>query len=115
MSLFSRNSKQVTQPIVYLVNSQETQAQAQAQPPGQTRQPAPDGPQNRYQINQRCIYERRLPGEAYVTAHVERLQPGIYEDRVKLSSPSVQKPNAEEPGDGKPAARPAQVYGIRTD
>ena len=126
MPFFSRTSKQVTNPIIYLVNSQESQAQAK--PPGQTRQPAPDGPQNRYQINQRCIYERRLPGEAYVTAHVERLQSGIYEDAVKMSNPCVGKPSAPKPTDEKPAngkpidgkpvaaeARPAHIYGILND
>ncbi|KAH8431319.1 uncharacterized protein LDX57_008981 [Aspergillus melleus] len=28
--------------------------------------------------NQACIYERRLPGDAYITAHVQRLQHGFY-------------------------------------
>ena len=123
MPLFSRNSKQVTQPTVYFVNNQGSQAQAPAKSATQTRQPALDGPQNRYQINQRCIYERRLPGEAYVTAHVERLQSGIYEDEAKLSNPSDQKPKAQKPendkpGGGKPdsaAAKAAHIYGIQTN
>lgn len=29
-------------------------------------------------INGTCIYERRLPGHAYITAHVQRLQHGYY-------------------------------------
>jgi hypothetical protein len=29
-------------------------------------------------INRACVYERRLPGDAYITAHVERLQHGFY-------------------------------------
>lgn len=37
-----------------------------------------DRPEDRFQINQRCIYERRLPGHAYVTAHIERLQHSHY-------------------------------------
>ncbi|PLB49449.1 hypothetical protein P170DRAFT_357196 [Aspergillus steynii IBT 23096] len=28
--------------------------------------------------NRACIYERRLPGDAYITAHVQRLQHGFY-------------------------------------
>lgn len=34
-------------------------------------------------VNRACIYERRLPGDAYITAHVQRLQHGYY------SSPAV--------------------------
>ncbi|RHZ43355.1 uncharacterized protein CDV56_101645 [Aspergillus thermomutatus] len=34
-------------------------------------------------LNGACIYERRLPGDAYITAHVQRLQHGFY------SSPAV--------------------------
>lgn len=29
-------------------------------------------------VNRACIYERRLPGDAYITAHVARLQHGYY-------------------------------------
>ncbi|GAB1206928.1 hypothetical protein APSETT445_005631 [Aspergillus pseudonomiae] len=29
-------------------------------------------------VNRACIYERHLPGDAYVTAHVQRLQHGFY-------------------------------------
>ncbi|GLI77683.1 hypothetical protein PoHVEF18_005976 [Penicillium ochrochloron] len=29
-------------------------------------------------VNRACIYERRLPGDAYITAHVARLQHGFY-------------------------------------
>ncbi|GFF23739.1 hypothetical protein IFM61606_08927 [Aspergillus udagawae] len=34
-------------------------------------------------LNGACIYERQLPGDAYITAHVQRLQHGFY------SSPAV--------------------------
>lgn len=34
-------------------------------------------------VNRACVYERRLPGDAYITAHVQRLQHGYY------SSPAV--------------------------
>ncbi|KAE8144164.1 hypothetical protein BDV25DRAFT_172152 [Aspergillus avenaceus] len=37
----------------------------------------------RLMVNRACIYERRLPGDAYITAHVQRLQHGFY------SSPAV--------------------------
>jgi hypothetical protein len=33
---------------------------------------------SRLLVHRRCIYERRLPGDAYVTAHVERLQHGYF-------------------------------------
>ncbi|KAL4976104.1 hypothetical protein BDW66DRAFT_159856 [Aspergillus desertorum] len=38
----------------------------------------PNIPDQRLSINRPCIYERRLPGNAYITAHVQRLQHGYY-------------------------------------
>lgn len=40
-------------------------------------------------VNRPCIYERQLPGDAYITAHVQRLQHGFY------SSPAVADVDAE--------------------
>ncbi|KPI42762.1 uncharacterized protein AB675_1902 [Cyphellophora attinorum] len=43
----------------------------------------------RFNINQKCIYERRLPGGSFITAHIQRLQSGYYdsplihEDRIE--------------------------------
>ncbi|KAH0841867.1 hypothetical protein FOPE_06720 [Fonsecaea pedrosoi] len=42
----------------------------------------PNAPDYRYQVNQKCIYERRLPGGSYITAHVQRLQSGYYDSPV---------------------------------
>ncbi|EXJ76546.1 uncharacterized protein A1O5_01054 [Cladophialophora psammophila CBS 110553] len=42
----------------------------------------PNAPNYRYQVNQKCIYERRLPGGSYITAHVQRLQSGFYDSPV---------------------------------
>lgn len=39
----------------------------------------PNAPDARLDIESRCIYERRLPGNAYITAHVTRLQDGFYD------------------------------------
>lgn len=39
----------------------------------------PNAPDVRLDVESRCIYERRLPGEAYITAHVTRLQDGFYD------------------------------------
>ncbi|KAH8728364.1 hypothetical protein GQ44DRAFT_702215 [Phaeosphaeriaceae sp. PMI808] len=36
-------------------------------------------PKKRLQIHQRCLYERTLPGNAFISAHVNRLQHGFYE------------------------------------
>lgn len=36
-------------------------------------------PKKRLQIHQKCLYERTLPGNAFVSAHVNRLQHGYYE------------------------------------
>ncbi|KAL2871318.1 uncharacterized protein BJX67DRAFT_341973 [Aspergillus lucknowensis] len=38
----------------------------------------PNVPDPRLNINRPCIYERRLPGNAFITAHVQRLQHGYY-------------------------------------
>lgn len=40
-------------------------------------------------VNRACIYERQLPGDAYITAHVQRLQHGYY------STPDVSDLEAE--------------------
>ncbi|RMZ76656.1 hypothetical protein DV738_g4821, partial [Chaetothyriales sp. CBS 135597] len=42
----------------------------------------PNAPENKYQVNQQCIYERRLPGGSYITAHLQRLQSGYYDSPV---------------------------------
>jgi hypothetical protein len=36
-------------------------------------------PKKRLQIHQKCLYERTLPGKAFISAHVNRLQHGYYE------------------------------------
>lgn len=38
----------------------------------------PNVPKKRLQIHQRCLYERTLPGNAFISAHVNRLQHGYY-------------------------------------
>lgn len=49
----------------------------------------PNSTDYRFNINQKCIYERRLPGGSYITAHIQRLQSGYYdspmvhEDRIE--------------------------------
>ncbi|KAK5945703.1 hypothetical protein PMZ80_002910 [Knufia obscura] len=39
----------------------------------------PNAPDVRLECESKCIYERRLPGNAYITAHVTRLQDGFYD------------------------------------
>lgn len=39
-------------------------------------------------VNRRCIYERKLPGDAYVTAHAERLQHGYFSSK-NTSDPEI--------------------------
>ncbi|KAL2815950.1 hypothetical protein BJX63DRAFT_388924 [Aspergillus granulosus] len=57
----------------------------QALPPGvSAKKPSENEPADpnvadpRFNINRPCIYERRLPGNAYITAHIQRLQHGYY-------------------------------------
>ncbi|KAH3949344.1 hypothetical protein HBI56_102770 [Parastagonospora nodorum] len=37
-------------------------------------------PKKRLQIHKKCLYERTLPGNAYISAHVNRLQHGYFSD-----------------------------------
>ncbi|PQE13223.1 GCN5-related N-acetyltransferase protein [Rutstroemia sp. NJR-2017a BBW] len=39
-----------------------------------------NGPDERYQINEDLLYEYEFPGETYVSAHLQRLQHGVYTD-----------------------------------
>ena len=103
MPVFSRGSESQKQPTVFLVRANDLPTRTLIQ----TRQGAPDGPNNRYQINQRCLYERRLPGEAYMTAHVERLQPGIYDDSINMSKSVAQTPKPASKPTAPPPAKPA--------
>ncbi|KAJ5166389.1 uncharacterized protein N7482_005170 [Penicillium canariense] len=65
--------------------------------PPQLSQPPPPNPGNKQQarktldpnmsnprllVNRACIYERQLPGDAYITAHVARLQHGYYASKA---------------------------------
>ncbi|KAL4872049.1 hypothetical protein BDV12DRAFT_162931 [Aspergillus spectabilis] len=67
-----------------------TEAQTLPQPglgtsskePEEERPPDPNIADPRFNINRPCIYERRLPGNAYITAHVQRLQHGYYSTPV---------------------------------
>ncbi|OCL06639.1 hypothetical protein AOQ84DRAFT_390049 [Glonium stellatum] len=47
----------------------------------------PNAPDSRYQLQQKCIYERALPGKAYVSAHINRLQHGFYESSATHERP----------------------------
>ncbi|CAI6268292.1 unnamed protein product [Periconia digitata] len=40
----------------------------------------PNKPQKRLQLHQKCIYQRMMPGRAFISAHVSRLQHGYYEN-----------------------------------
>lgn len=42
----------------------------------------PNVPKKKYHLHQRCLYERMMPGNAYISAHVNRLQHGFYESSV---------------------------------
>ena len=37
-----------------------------------------NGPDHKYQINQHVLYEREFPGATYVSAHLQRLQNGLF-------------------------------------
>lgn len=50
--------------------------------------PDPNAPERRFQLHQKCLYERMLPGKAFISAHVNRLQHGFYKSSA-LHEPSV--------------------------
>ncbi|OJZ86132.1 hypothetical protein ASPFODRAFT_47231 [Aspergillus luchuensis CBS 106.47] len=52
--------------------------QAKQPPSDPTATPDPNLVNPRLLVNGACIYERHLPGDAYITAHVQRLQHGFY-------------------------------------
>lgn len=47
----------------------------------------PNTPDSRFQLQQKCIYERALPGKAYISAHVNRLQHGFYQSNATHEHP----------------------------
>lgn len=51
-------------------------------PVKENEQPDPNMANPRLIINRALVYERRLPGDAYITAHVQRLQHGYYSSDV---------------------------------
>lgn len=46
--------------------------------PDDNRDKDPNLANPRLLVNRACVYERHLPGDAYITAHVQRLQHGYY-------------------------------------
>ncbi|KAL7780323.1 hypothetical protein CFE70_010345 [Pyrenophora teres f. teres 0-1] len=67
-------------------NDEKLQQQELGPPPKRSRAKPrpkdPNVPRKRLQINQKCLYERRLPGKAYISAHVNRLQHGFYKSNA---------------------------------
>ncbi|KAF2677603.1 hypothetical protein K458DRAFT_423862 [Lentithecium fluviatile CBS 122367] len=49
----------------------------------------PNVPQKRLQLHQKNLYERMLPGQAFVSAHCNRLQHGYYENNGALHEPAL--------------------------
>ncbi|KAF1973690.1 hypothetical protein BU23DRAFT_128777 [Bimuria novae-zelandiae CBS 107.79] len=47
----------------------------------------PNAPLKRLQLRQKCLYERTMPGEAFVSAHVNRLQHGYYQTKALHEGP----------------------------
>ncbi|KAK3201952.1 hypothetical protein GRF29_164g1204069 [Pseudopithomyces chartarum] len=57
------------------------------QPPVDVMPQDPNAPLNRLQLHQICLYERNMPGDAFVSAHVNRLQRGYYETSALHEGP----------------------------
>lgn len=56
-----------------------TPASALRQSQNAPRLKDPNAPDHRLEVESTCIYERKLPGNAYITAHVSRLQNGYFD------------------------------------
>lgn len=57
------------------------------QPPVEVQPQDPNAPLNRLQLHQICLYERSMPGDVFVSAHVNRLQRGYYETSALHEGP----------------------------
>lgn len=66
-----------TTPVAPIVPGSALNPTAQEQADHYNRDP--NAPDARIDWERKCIYERRLPGGAYITAHVVRLQEGFYD------------------------------------
>jgi hypothetical protein len=85
----NRESFPMRNPNVAMVAIDRPAPPAPTSPPSSSRLSVPENPilepsgdpnlaNPRLMVNRACIYERRLPGDAYITAHVQRLQHGYY-------------------------------------
>ncbi|KAF2006526.1 hypothetical protein P154DRAFT_455282 [Amniculicola lignicola CBS 123094] len=66
-------------------NLTEAQKQTLPTPPSSAGRPEPkdpNAPLKRLQLHQKCLYERTFPGNAFASAHVNRLQHGYYESKM---------------------------------
>ncbi|KAJ6088334.1 hypothetical protein N7486_009595 [Penicillium sp. IBT 16267x] len=69
-SLPTKDSVSKRRPVADLAKSGPGQADQKPRDPNMS--------DPRLFVNRPCVYERRLPGDAYITAHVQRLQHGFY-------------------------------------
>ncbi|KAF7717647.1 Uncharacterized protein PECH_002976 [Penicillium ucsense] len=76
-------------PRVGRLTSDVSDSDANAPPPGNPHKKQkkiletdPNMSNSRLLVNRACIYERNLPGDAYITAHVARLQHGYYASKA---------------------------------
>jgi len=49
----------------------------------------PNVPEKRLQLHQKLLYERMLPGQAYVSAHVNRLAHGFHDNNGAIHEPAL--------------------------
>ena len=78
MSLLHRLHTAVTQPQSQ-PNQQTPQTPIFSPRAAAARTRDPNSTDYRYNVAAKCIYERRLPGGSYITAHIQRLQSGYYD------------------------------------
>lgn len=63
--------------------------QTEKRPPVKQEPKDPNVPEKRLQLHQKLLYERMLPGQAYVSAHVNRLAHGFYENNSAIHEPAL--------------------------
>lgn len=69
----------------------QTPTGSSAKPPKPSRAGNPNLPMQEFQVFQRELFEKEFPSQqAFISAHLQRVQHGIYEDRSRLSMYGVE-------------------------
>lgn len=88
MSWLRRTKEPAKAPAQDGVSQAVARRQEKQQPKPKPKPKDPNAPLRRLQLHQKCLYERVMPGDAFISAHVNRLQHGFYESSA-LHEPTM--------------------------